>query len=529
MADGFYRCRTVEANVPDRVPFGSILFEVPEDAARAERSQPPGCFTDLNLDQLVGGVTAGRGEYQLQQFFYLPLRTVSAVGYRHEVMRDLESQPVRAAVQAFAAQLRVMRDQLTQAGKLHYRYQQERWFLDAVHTYCEAVAALAGQLSGLDLGSRGCQGLRDYLAGYTSSAAFRTLAAATATLYRHLDGVRYCVHIKGNRVRVSQYDGEPDYSAEVEQTFAKFRQGAVQDYRVGFPAGPDMNHVEARVLDLVAELYPDVFGELSGYAAGNRGYLDATVARFDREVQFYLGYLEFTEPLKRRSLEFCYPTVSAEPAEVSVLGSFDLALAGQLARAGSAPVSNDFSLRGAERILVLTGPNQGGKTTFARMVGQVHYLASLGLPVPGRMARLSLPDEVFTHFEREEDITTLRGKLADELTRIHQILQQATSRSVLVMNESFTSTTLQDALLLGTEVMRRVTSLGLVCVYVTFVDELASLSEATVSMVATIDPDNPAGRTYQIIRRPADGLAYAAAIAAKYGLTYQRVTERITS
>jgi DNA mismatch repair protein MutS len=514
--------------------FTSILFQHPGDAARVGSADEPGFFGDLNLDQLVAAMTAGREEYQLDRLFYTPLHDEAAVTYRHQVLRDLEQHPVAAAVRAFAGRMRDMREQLTQARKLHYRYQQEWWFLAAVDTYCEAVSVLAGDLSRLEVTSPGFLGLRDYLSRYLSSAAFTGLVSGSQALHEDFAGVTYSVHIRGNRVRVSKYEGEPDYSTDVEKTFAKFRQGAVKDYRVAFRDPPDMNHVEAQVLDLVARLFPEVFQRLDDYYARHQDYLDAVVAGFDRESQFCLAYLELIEPLRQAGLPFCYPGVCAARDGASVQDervdeSYDLVLAAKLAPEKSPVVCNGYFLTGPERIIVVTGPNNGGKTTFARMFGQLHYLASLGLPVPGRDAQLSLPDQIFTHFEREEDITTLRGKLEDELTRIHQIMQQATSRSVLVMNESFTSTTLHDALLVGTEVMRRISELGVLCVYVTFVDELASLNETTVSMVSAIVPENPAERTYKITRRPADGLAYAAAIAAKYGLTYEQVKERIGS
>jgi DNA mismatch repair ATPase MutS len=370
---------------------------------------------------------------------------------------------------------------------------------------------------------------REYVKNYTESEHFTSLLAETTQLQADLSTVQYCVLIQGNSFKVRKYASEIDYSAEVEETFEKFKQGAVKDYRVKFPTEPDMNHIEAKILDFVAQLYPDIFLHLDNYCAKNSNYLDETIAVFDREIQFYIAYLEYITLFKRMGLKFCYPQVSDICKEVYDYEGYDLALAYKLLHENASVVCNDFYLKDKERIFVISGPNQGGKTTFSRTFGQVHYLASLGCLVPGREARLFLFDRLFTHFEREENITNLRGKLQDDLVRIHTILNQATSNSILIMNEIFTSTTLQDAMFLSEKVMEKIIDLDVLCVWVTFIDELASFSAQTVSMVSTIVPENPALRTYKIIRRPADGLSYAMSIAEKYRVTYACLKERLQS
>jgi DNA mismatch repair ATPase MutS len=509
--------------------FQSVLYQPGEGRAAQVPQDAPAYFRDLNLDQIVATITTGREEYDLRPFFHAPLRTVEAIRYRQEVMRDVQNDGTRACITNFAAAMRQMRERLAQAGKLHYQQQKDRWYLHAVETYCHAVQELRDALSRLKSSSRGLTEFRTYAMNYAESDRFLSLLEMAEGLRADLAAVRYTILIKGAGLKVRRYCSEPDYSEEIAATFAKFRQGAVKEYLVDFHNPVAINHVEAKVLEFVALLHRDVFARLETFVRTNQDFADPILTRFDREVQFYVAFVEYMASFERAGLRFCFPVVSDTDKTLQASAAFDLALATKLISTKAPVVCNDLSLGGQERILVVSGPNQGGKTTFARTFGQLHHLASIGCPVAGQNARLFLFDALFTHFEREEDIETLHGKLQDDLIRIHDILEHATSRSIVIINEIFNGTALHDAVFLARRVFSRLIDLDLLGVCATFLDELSTFSPKTVSMVSTVMPHDPAVRTFKVVRRPADGRDYAISIAEKYRLTYEAITQRIST
>lgn len=506
----------------------SILF--PAADMQPHRIDAPEFFGDLNLDQIVDAIAEGKEEYELRPFFFSALREADAVRYRQDVFRDLADARLLETLRAFGRALADMRAHLAQAAKIRHRHESNAWFLEAVEMYCNALWHVSEELEVMSPRSQGMKALKDYVGRYVPSQRFRMLVDELSRVKTGLARVRYEILIREGAFTVRKYDDEPDYSAEVETSFAKFQQGAVKDYRSKFSSAfPDMNHIEQQVLTFVAQLFPEEFAELDDFCGRNRDYHDDALARFDREVQFYLAYLDYIAPLRSSGLRFCYPDLAQDGDKaISSRESFDVALARKLAEREATVVTNDFFLESPERMLVVSGPNQGGKTTFARAFGQMHYLAALGCLVPGSEARLFLFDRLFTQFEREENIENLRGKLEDDLHRLRDIIEAATPSTIVILNEIFNSTTVRDAIFLSKHIMERLLDRDVIGVWVTFIDEIASLNERTVSMVSTVDPGNLAERTFKIVRRPADGLAYALAIAEKHRVTYRALRERIS-
>jgi hypothetical protein len=194
------------------------------------------------------------------------------------------------------------------------------------------------------------------------------------------------------------------------------------------------------------------------------------------ELGFYLSCLNLRDRLTSKGAPVCFPDpdnpvpAGAGPDRLSARGLYDAALA--LSLDDGQAVGNDLDADGRQLIMI-TGANQGGKSTFLRSVGQAYLMMQAGMFVPASSFAASVSTGVFTHFKREEDVTMEMGKLDEELDRMSAIADQISSGGLLLCNESFASTNEREGSEIARQVIRALTEAGIRIIFVTHLYDLA--------------------------------------------------------
>lgn len=507
--------------------FHSILYDTLQNKRNDETGSIPDFFVDLNLDQILQEILSEKAEYQLERFYYNNLNDISTINYRLEVMKEVEDEDVLNSMRSFSRSMKKVREYMGFSKDVHNKQQSEKWHLDSVSLYCKSVLDLSAFLNSQGIKSKGLLSFNQWLDEYISSRDFHNLHSSSLALSEEFASIKYSIQIERDRIVVKTDESENNYCTSLIKTFEQINE-SIFDYKISFFTSLEMCRLETDILEAVQKMNMKAFNKLETFHNEYTDFLNPVLVNFDREIQFYISYIEFIGKLKRKGFHFAYPNISSTKG-FDIAAGYDLALAYKLS--GSLPeiIPNDFHLSTDERISILTGPNQGGKTTYARALGQILHLSSIGCPVPCEEADIFLFDRIFTHFSVEENLNSNAGRLKEELVRLKLVIEEATPDSVIIINELFATTTSFDAYIMGKNILDHFIALDCFCMYVTHIYELTRISKKAVSFAATVDIDKKETRTYKIIRKAADGEAYANTIVEKYGLDYRQIKERILS
>lgn len=484
---------------------------------------------DLNLDRMFYELAIGNHREAVMKVLQTPLTSRQEIEYRQQIFQDLEQKELFCGIESFCKSMDQVDHQINSSKRLVYDEQRSSLYLNIVNQYCNGVDEFYRVMNSYPIKSQGLQAFLTCLNRYVESDTYQMLRSESRELVAEAAKIRYHLTFEEYAVVISKSTATEGYSQELLDLFHEFlptsnRKGHCKR----FEADINMNEIELRILQSVKKMFPEIFVQILNFEKENQTFQEKEIECFREEIQFYLNYLNYIAPIQRKGYDFCYPEVSDHSTENEIQQGFDLLLAQKLVKEEKQVVANDFQCKEGERVFLVTGPNQGGKTTFSRMVGQILYLSTLGVPVAAKKVNVVLCQGVFTHFEHEEVAYNDRGKLQEELIRMHDIFDLMPENSLVIINEMLSSTSYWDAVVIGEKMIQKLMERQCISIFVTFVDELAQIKDENkvISLTSQIDEDG-CNRTFRIRRGEADGQVYAKSLADQYELSYDKLRERL--
>jgi hypothetical protein len=465
-------------------PDHDTVPDVPLDPHRRQAGR------DLRLDAMVDAMAAGDDFLADVARRVVPagLDDVPAIRYRQDVLADCLRHPdVIRDLYALAATAVRQEHGSVLGAMAHSPSLNLQRSVDVLGMFAETLAAVRRLGTGAEVRFRSAG-----LTRFCTMVATEFGEGYLANLREHLRALRF-----RNGVLVTA-------GLDLSGTGTGYAVGRPPNgRRPRRPAARSRDGIDIRIAD----------GDDSG-AQALAGIVDLGVARmaavlaraadrilaFFRDLRFQAGFYVGCLNLHRRlgGAPVCWPEpVSRGRAELSGRGLYDVCLA--LAAPNRQVVGNDLDT--GVGLIMITGANQGGKSTFLRALGLAHLMMQCGMFVAATSLRATVRSGVFTHFPRDEDDTLTRGRLDDELARLSALADTMTGGALLLLNESLSSTNEREGAQIGADIVRALVERDVTVVYVTHIYELShrlyrEWGNAAVFLRADRRPDGR--RTYRL-------------------------------
>lgn len=282
--------------------------------------------------------------------------------------------------------------------------------------------------------------------------------------------------------------------------------------------------LDPSIIDATAKLYPSVFMDVADFYNKHKNFYEPEILRYKTEIDFYLVIAEMTDRVKDAGIPMTFPKIS-DTRRIDIVNAYDITL---LTKGEKNIIPNNIAFNTDEPFFYLTGANGGGKTTYLRTVGVCCLLFLNGCPVPCDHAEIYPPNNVFTHFPRDERFNNA-GRYAEEQNRVDALLEAldvikgGKGCSLVLLNETFSTTSEEKARLLTSRLAEKLYHSGNFGIYVT---HQYSVDDTVPYLNVLVDREDSNRRTFKVAKQQSVYSSLAYDILKKYRLTGEDLDRR---
>jgi len=524
----------------------------------------PASAADLDVQKLVQFIASDpKSEGLIADVFRHLCQDAETIEYRLDVLEDLINCPVLVECwQSLMPVLSEMRYYTSHQNQENWSDLVEViWRLRELEHYIRCVTDLGKAFAGLPgLHSAGLTRLRALVEDIAKDPTYlkleKELPGLLSTINR-LQSITVGVNLNGGllpfeatliSVNSKKFSGGPFYDkligkGEFKGIAPLHSAPAESEY-----ANPLMIPIFRDIAEIMRKTIRPLAKALKEFISIN----SRLFIKLQEDFVFYLGAVQVINFLNTHGAPMTRPVLAEREKRVfdaENLYNINLAIhllrgaPGREKEAAAGIVRNDFTLGEKGRIAIITGPNRGGKTTILQAVGLTQIMAQVGLFVPADRAEISIADNIFTHYPAKEELERGTGRFGEEAQRLRDLFGKATRGSLVLLNETLSSTSMGESLFLAVDLVRVLRLMGARALYTTHLHQLAANIERInkgskgdsllFSLVALVkkeeDPDAktpPDGKkafkitpTFKIVAGPPEGQSYAIDLARRFGIS----------
>lgn len=491
-------------------------------------------YQHLAIEELIDmiAVTKEEKDNVRKVFKILPLDE-ETVHYRQEILRDLiDSEAFCDELRDILAKLDVLNE-----FKTHNHFLTEKkaslWdlidYMNEMDIYVQVVEELNELFKKYKMSSKGLIEIAELLKDVIDmdqvsdlKKIVESLKIEITALKSLIVGINLSPDLYPEEVRVLEYSTFPIPSV-FEKTAKGLSIAAGRMIKYRNPS-PFMQHICDDMEKHLSKSVQNYKTELKKYV-NFKGYFLLDICN---DLKYYLLMARFGQKLGKMGYSICYPVVSNGLKHVTINGVYNIRL---VAKKVDVIVKNDFSFTPDEKVFILTGPNRGGKTVLTQAVGINAFLANQGIFALADSYEGFIFKKILTHFPADENETLDLGRLGEEAVRVQKIVKEADDRTLVLLNETYSSTSAVDGLYLAKDLVHILKHKEVPVIFNTHIHELARTVDEmnewdgkgkVVSLTMEIANNE---NTYRVLRKEPESSSFAHNIALKYGVTYEQLLE----